>query len=431
MNKYIIKPGDSWIKIANQHGLGLGDIFKWNDINYETDYPPTIHPGQEIYIQDPYKLDAAVVTADAPENYVDYGEAGRRKIDAYATAVRGGQMRFNEVPEPFRTPVYQKMINQGTGEFAENALNVGINAGLFLLDPVGYTSGFAAQKGLAYGVDKISGRNEYDMGDFLGNTPIMGRQFQSENPITSATIDGLSGIVGGGLIRNARTLLNPNFYKSYLTNMKNIGSSFVQRQQLPMPQISGVAPATGHVFKVGVKGVGKSGNAVRGNPSVGYRSITTPKVTFNHSASYSNSGIPTGGTRIVPTPTVVPAMPTLYPAYGPVNIPLSTPPEVTVYRPQRHIFEQQSFDRYQLPNPGTEVGPYVPGGAPFTVIGRAPIGSTVDAQALTNESLQVIDGYLPRVATYVDGTTEGTPSNIHSGLGIMYGSQNPGNLIVK
>ena len=430
MNKYIIKPGDSWIKIANDHGISLNDLFYWNGVDYRQE-PPIIHPGTSIYISDPYKITAAVVQADAPKNYVDYKQDGRRMLDSYATAVRNGQMRFNEVPEPFRTPVYQRMINQGQGEFAENALNVGINTGLFLLDPIGYTSGFLAHKGLAYGVDKISGRNEYDMGDFLGNTPIMGRQFQFENPITSATVDGLSGIFGGGLIRNARTLLNPNFYKSYLANMKNIGSTFVQRQQLPMPQISGVAPATGHVFKAGTKGIGKSGNVVKGNPSVGYRSMFTPKATFNHSASYSNSGIPTNVTRAVPTPTTVPAMPTLYPAYGPINIPTDTPPRVTVYRPQQHIYEQQSFNGWQLPNPTGEVGPYIPGTAVYSITGKAPIGPTVDSQALTNESINVWNDYLPRTSVYVPGTIEGTPSNIHSGLGIVYDSNNPGTLIIK
>lgn len=431
MRKYTVKPGDSWIKIANRHGLGLGDIFKWNGINYETDYPPTIHPGQEIYIRDPYKLDTAVVTADAPENYVDYGEAGRRKIDAYATAVRGGQMRYDEVPEPFRVAVGQRMVTQGTGEFAGHAANVGFNLGMFFLNPAAYASGLMAQKGLAYGLDAASGRNDYDAGDFFNHTPVMGRQFYAERPIASTLIDVGTGMIGGGLIRNAKTLANPTFWKSYLSNMKNIGGTFAQRQQLPFPQESGVISSGGSKFTSVIKGFGKSGNAVKGSPSGGYKAVITPKGTFTHSASFGNSGIPASGAMVTSTPTLVPAMPTLYPAYGPVNIPLSTPPEVTVYRPQRHIFEQQSFDRYQLPNPGTEVAPYVPGGAPVTVMGRAPIGSTIDAQALTNESLQVIDGYLPRVATYVDGAIEGTPSNIHSGLGIVYDSNNPGTLIIK
>lgn len=38
---------------------------------------------------------------------------------------------------------------------------------------------------------------------------------------------------------------------------------------------------------------------------------------------------------------------------------------------------------------------------------------------------------MPRKAVYVPGSVSGTPSNIYSGLGIVYDSENPGNLIVK
>jgi hypothetical protein len=38
---------------------------------------------------------------------------------------------------------------------------------------------------------------------------------------------------------------------------------------------------------------------------------------------------------------------------------------------------------------------------------------------------------MPRKAVYVPGSVQGTPSNIKSGLGITYGSDNPGNLIIE
>jgi hypothetical protein len=38
---------------------------------------------------------------------------------------------------------------------------------------------------------------------------------------------------------------------------------------------------------------------------------------------------------------------------------------------------------------------------------------------------------MPRKAVYVPGAIQGTPSNIKSGLGITYDSDNPGNLIIE
>ena len=67
-----------------------------------------------------------------------------------------------------------------------------------------------------------------------------------------------------------------------------------------------------------------------------------------------------------------------------------------------------------------------------SITGEAPIGNTIEEQALTKESLQALPGdYAPRVSIYIPGQISGTPSSIFSGLGITYGTNNPGNLIVK
>ena len=108
-------------------------------------------------------------------------------------------------------------------------------------------------------------------------------------------------------------------------------------------------------------------------------------------------------------------------------------PKVVVNNPEQHIYEQQSFNRWQLPMPvGGVIVEFKPGTGNFVLTGHAPIGNSVDQQALTNESIRVYNNdYAPRISTYVKGNIEGTPSNIHSGLGIIWGSENPGNLIIK
>lgn len=81
---------------------------------------------------------------------------------------------------------------------------------------------------------------------------------------------------------------------------------------------------------------------------------------------------------------------------------------------------------------GWVIGDFKPGTGVFSITGEAPRGNTVNDQALTQESLQILPGdYAPRAAKYVPGTISGTPSSIFSGLGIEYNSSNPGNLIIK
>jgi hypothetical protein len=69
---------------------------------------------------------------------------------------------------------------------------------------------------------------------------------------------------------------------------------------------------------------------------------------------------------------------------------------------------------------GGVVGEFKPGTGNFVLTGEAPIGNNIDQQALTNESIKLYNNdYAPRISTYIDGSINGTPSNIHSGLGIV------------
>jgi hypothetical protein len=73
-----------------------------------------------------------------------------------------------------------------------------------------------------------------------------------------------------------------------------------------------------------------------------------------------------------------------------------------------------------MPNPTGVIGQYQPGTGVFTLTGHAPIGNSIEDQALTNESIRVYNNdYAPRSSTYTQGSINGTLSNIYSGLGIF------------
>lgn len=123
-----------------------------------------------------------------------------------------------------------------------------------------------------------------------------------------------------------------------------------------------------------------------------------------------DTNIPVAGVTPMPFKPVLP----------PVLVPPPTEPPVRVPPQQdEHIYEQQAFSNWQNANPSGVVVPYIPGTGVFTLTGRAPIGPTIDDQALTRESIRVVPTYLPRVSTYSPGSISGTPTNIHSGLGII------------
>lgn len=163
---------------------------------------PIINPGQEIYIQNPYTLYPSFIQAEAPKDYVDFGRDGQQLIDNYTLAFKQGALSFDQIPDVYKTAVYQRNITMGTDEAAATIANIGFNAAAFMLDPVGYTLSLGAQKGIAYTADKISGRNEYGVGDLLDYTPIMGRSYAAEHPGAAAVVDFGAGIAGGTVLRN-------------------------------------------------------------------------------------------------------------------------------------------------------------------------------------------------------------------------------------
>lgn len=123
-----------------------------------------------------------------------------------------------------------------------------------------------------------------------------------------------------------------------------------------------------------------------GSPSVGYKTMSVPNATFNHSAGMNM--FPAGMQSVTYSPlTPMPAIATPL-AYPGVAIPVQPDPIVTVVSPERHIYEQQSFNSWQGNNPGDgPIVPMIPGTGSFTITGDAPIGQTVEDQALTNESI--------------------------------------------
>ena len=424
--KIKINKGDSWIKVANDNNISLNDLLYWNGIDpMSREALPRINPGQEIYVSDPYRLPASSITTDAPRDYSDYGEAGQQLINNYALAVQQGAINLNNVPEAYRTAVYQRGITNVTNKAANTTLKVGLNLGAFLLDPIGYTLSTVGQKGIAYAADRASGRNEYGIEDALGYTPIKGRQYASEHPAEAALIDAGAGIASGGLLRNL-----PNFIRGLGQNwramMQNaVASTGQQRQTIMYPG----KDTFGTVYTSGTKGVGKTGT-VRAGRVGGYSPNVSIKGVFNNQSSGNTT------TWVSPDKTIpmLPLTPIPFnPVIGPINWMNRRDPKIVVNNPEQHIYEQQSFNRWQMPMPaGGVMGEFKPGTGNFVLTGHAPIGNSIDQQALTNESIRVYNNdYAPRISTYVKGNVEGTPSNIHSGLGIIWGSENPGNLIIK
>lgn len=279
--KYKVKQGDSWIATANKLGVSLNDLLYWNGIDpLSTQSLPAIHPGQEIYTADPYTLNTSSVQANAPQDYVDYGERGQRMINNYALAVKQGAIDFNKVPKVYQNAVYQKMITNTTDKAADKILQTGLNTALFLADPIGYSLGYAGQKAAAYANDKASGRNEYGVEDILGYTPVKGTEYAAEHPIASVLTDVATGAVIGGAARNAGTIIR----NARQAAQNAAATTGLEREILAYP-IAGKS-TFGSVFQSGTKGAGKTGTATAGGlKSGGYHFNVSPKGLFNNAAS--------------------------------------------------------------------------------------------------------------------------------------------------
>lgn len=427
MGKYKVKKGDSWIKIANQNQVSLPDLLSWNGIDPTSkEALPALYPNQQIVINypEPNEISSAYIVADAPKDYIDFGEKGKDLINKYTLAIQQGNMSFDQVPDVYKTAVYQKAITNKTNSAANNLFNLGLNTSLFLLDPIGYGLGFGAQKGTAYIADRASGRNDYGIGDLFKYTPIVGRESAQKRPGRAVAIDVSTGAFGGAVLRNL-----PNWIRFIAQNGRGMIQNALRTTGLTRQTMMYPGNQTfGTVYKEGTKGANKTGT-VRAGRTGGYKPNTSAKGTFkNESSGNATMWInPDNSIPVIGTPGI-PFVPTLPPVLvpPPANPPVKIPPE----EPQ-HIYEQQAFSSWQGSNPGGVVVPYRPGTGIMSITGRAPIGNTVDQQALTNESVQVIPTYLPRSAVYQSGTIDGISSNIFSGLGILYGSENPGNLIIK
>ena len=186
------------------------------------------------------------------------------------------------------------------------------------------------------------------------------------------------------------------------------------------------------VFQTDTKGLDKTATVYAGHVG-GYRPVIRIKNVFNHAASSTPGLVWRTPSNVVP-PVATPNIPiSFYPPITPVYPPI---PDVTTKvvvkpKPEKHIKEVVSFNSWQGNNPSSEEPiPMKPGTGIVSLVGEAPIGETIQDQALTKESIRLYPNvYFPRSATYVPKSITGTPTNLHSGLGITYDSSNPGSLI--
>ena len=249
----------------------------------------------------------------------------------------------------------------------------------------------------------------------------MGTEYSLEHPMRSLAADIATGAIGGAAIRNAGNIINNA--RQAAQNAASVAG--MERQVLSYPSSSG--QSFGSVYKSGVKGSGKTGTVRSARGRSGYASNSSAKGVFSNEAS----GIPASITWTTPDAALpIDPIPFSGPGVPPVIPPPYIPPYIPVKTPERHIYEQQTFSNWQMPNPTGEYGEYIPGTGLMYVRGQAPIGSTIPEQALTRETTEFGSGYVPRKAVYVPGEISGDPTNIYSGLGLIYGSEDPGSLII-
>ena len=426
----ILYGGDSWIKIANKHGISLDELLMWNGVDPSQE-PPVLQKGQRVIVKNPFHLDASLISEEAPKDYEDWGPQGRMKINQWADAWRSGQVKYEDVPEIYRIPAFQQYIKGGISDFnTKFGATVG-NGFAFLTNPLWYLAGAATQKGAAYGYDWLSGKNEYGTKDFFQYTPILGREFASQHPILSTTVDMATGMFGPKMIQSGyQTVSNPQFWNSVSNNAMSSASTYMGPRAAGwrFPVQTGTTRSVGGTYTSGTKGFGKV-SSVRGNPTVGYRPVVGKFGTFSNDFSAGS------GFKLQPAPQInpvtIPWTPVTMPtAVGPLWYTHQDPPTYIIPQEEKHIYERRPWNRWQHPNPTGQIAPYIPGTGAYTVEGQAPIGPSVYDQAITKESLQISPYYQPRTAVYVPGSINGTPTYLHSGLGHTYNSENPGPWII-
>lgn len=172
------------------------------------------------------------------------------------------------------------MITNSTDKAADRILQTGLNTALFLADPVGYSLGYAGQKAAAYANDRLSGRNEYGIGDVFNYTPVRGTEYASKHPVSSLLTDMATGAIVGGVARNAGTIAR----NARQAAQNAAATAGMEREILAYP-VAGRSNF-GSVFQSGTNGAGKTGTVISGGlKSGGYRFNVSSKGLFNHAAS--------------------------------------------------------------------------------------------------------------------------------------------------
>ena len=198
----------------------------------------------------------------------------------------------------------------------------------------------------------MSGKNEYGLDDLGRYTPILGRENAKNNPGVTATVDMILPVITTGAVMSGTTM-SPNV-KTITSDVKStvgdiIGLNRMSLASLPVKGNVNIVPGkSGFNFASGTKGVAPVSTTI-GNPSVGYKPVIKSLGTFNNNASFTNSIIPEFNPRLITTLTE--STPIINMQYKGVGIPvLSKPfigeiPVTSTPAPERHIYEQQSFNR--------------------------------------------------------------------------------------
>lgn len=452
--KYIVKKGDSLIKILRNYGLVqsgmLNEVIKRNKLKDAN----KIQIGQVLELPDPefYEtLPAAGVTANKQDysktpvtklpNTRDVDAEGNvipgyaDRVAAYAQALLDKKMTVNQVPEQYRAQAYKMMITAGTDSVAPYILNDVLLSPITIPSKINRAFWNEGRKlvARASGTPEEVIANDYGINDYFGDFSWTGKKFQSEHPIWAGVADVAADVATwGGLNRAAARAIDgaeSHLGDRMMANMRATSKAMGMEEAAVPRAYEMVLPGRGSGVKytATAKGAGKTGTVTRGARG-GYSANSSAKGAYKNEASLSTKG---KVEHVEPKAQVVPQDEFMGTGYTPFfYVPQAAPDKVSyviVTPEETHIEERQptlsrwvTTTQYNGPRvpyrEGLEEAEYIEA--------QAPKGNSVKEQPITKESMQKKKGSTHRSAEEVSGPVVGsTPSGYFSGFGFTYGNE--------
>lgn len=485
--KIIVQKGDNLIKLARKYQTTPDAIMRDNPHLKST----TLIAGQELNIgEDAYieSITPSIVTSKkSNKDFAKLQPQTQNNISYYRQELNSGRITWDQIPDIYKQHIVamditdnpaKMQVVKGIGAVAGGLIladKLAISAATGTLGPAmislvkGLFAGYAGQKAVAYGVDAVSGRNEYDFPkDLMNYTPVVGTNYASKNPTVAVAVDMAASTVPGFLSVIPKNIGNVTKYGQQLTGSSDPIKNYVRGiegttnkpagipSKLTPKQIESLGGGNPKRPVIKTKIDGKPVKALyneKGELTGVYtnKSLKSDILNEYNTFQYSNpvngevpyvikparginrSGYTGGYTDLhrgkvlgqyVNNNIVVgdykkflpPAMPGW--SFFPFNVePINT--KYVVNGDPKHITETVPWNPWMNPDYVGEQAPYVSGGDVSYVM-KAPIGSTIEEQPILEETVVVTPGYQNRQSIYEYGSVDGTPTKWHSGLGFTY-----------